>query len=143
MGVPFSSVSSAADRLSLASKRCVYDPRSSSNFVMRFTCTGKMLAYYLCSPHWPSIRGTIIQLCRKEPALWQVKRGTIIQLCRKEPVIEKITHHHPSSSSFEYLETGLAFKIFWVASGRIDVLSVQGIEFGRASGLSGHGLVMA
>src|SRR5206468_10398362 len=28
MGVPCSSVGSAADRLSLASKRCVYDPRS-------------------------------------------------------------------------------------------------------------------
>src|SRR5207247_2579119 len=30
------------------------------------------------------IRGTIIQLCRKEPALWQVMSGTIIQLCRKK-----------------------------------------------------------
>src|SRR2546425_4631791 len=46
-GVLCSSV--AADRLSLAPKRCVFHPRSSSNFVMRFTCTGKMLAYYLCS----------------------------------------------------------------------------------------------
>src|SRR3989442_10570374 len=47
VGVPFSG--SVEDRLALASKRCVFDPRSSSNFVMRFTCTGKMLAYYLCS----------------------------------------------------------------------------------------------
>src|SRR2546425_5612975 len=30
------------------------------------------------------IRSTIIQLCRKEPALWQVMSGTIIQLCRKK-----------------------------------------------------------
>src|SRR2546425_12098079 len=30
------------------------------------------------------IRGTIIQLCRKEPALWQAMSGTIIQLCRKK-----------------------------------------------------------
>src|SRR2546425_86074 len=30
------------------------------------------------------IRGTIIQLCRKEPTIWQVMSGTIIQLCRKK-----------------------------------------------------------
>src|SRR2546425_8310659 len=30
------------------------------------------------------IRSTIIQLCRKEPALWQVMSGTIIQLCPKK-----------------------------------------------------------
>src|SRR3989441_6783404 len=30
------------------------------------------------------IRGTIIQLCRREPALWQVMSGTIMQLCRKK-----------------------------------------------------------
>ena len=84
---------------------------------MRFTCTEKMLAYYLCSPNWPWIRGTIIQLCRKEPALWQVTRGTIIQLCRKEPVIGKITHHHHHHrrdfSGLKLVRLYVAYEVVW------------------------------
>src|SRR6267154_2235120 len=94
LGVPFSSVHSVDSRLSLASKahvcsilRCACD--------IRFTCTRKTLANYLRSLHWRRIRGTIIQLCRKEPALGQ------------------ITHHHhhhrvsycPGTQCSQYLAT--------------------------------------
>src|SRR6267154_6651143 len=51
-------------RMCVRSSVCAWD--------LRFTCTGRTLAFYLCSPHWPRIRGTIIQLCRNEPALGQI-----------------------------------------------------------------------
>src|SRR5437867_207897 len=86
-----------ANRLTLESKRCVYDTRSSSKTLLcgspaQERCWSTTCAHLIGH----EIRCTIIQLCRKEPALWQVMSGTIIQLCAKR------TCHwedHPSSSS--------------------------------------------
>src|SRR2546425_9162576 len=66
-------------------------PVQSSNFVMRFTCTEKTLAYYLCSLIGHEYAAQLANCVTKEPALWQITCGTIIQLCRKEHAIGKIT----------------------------------------------------
>src|SRR5437867_13295613 len=63
----------------------VYDSRSSSKTLLygspaQERCWPTTCAHLIGH----EIHGTIIQLCRKEPALWQVMSSTIIQLCRKK-----------------------------------------------------------
>src|SRR5437867_11280667 len=98
-GVTFSSVGSAADRLSLASKRCVRSPFKAQTLLCGSPAQERCWPT-TCAHSLAMNSCTISQLWRKESAVWQVTRGTIIKLCRKEHVIGKINHHHINVQQF-------------------------------------------
>src|SRR3989442_9668242 len=92
MGEPFSAVGSVACRLSLASKRCVYNTRSKLKLCYAVYLHRKDVGLLpvLTSMAMNTRHSNPIVLQRT--CFLQITRGTKIQLCRKEPAIGKITH---------------------------------------------------